>query len=173
MTDRCLELIQAFDERLVRFVVMGVWGANYYAARGNAIFTTQDRDLFMPLDPNNELRAWTAARTVGLDLWCGDEPLGEPADDFLAQRIVERRMLVTATAHDLIVDFSLVMGDFDFETVWRDHAVFEVEGVEIPVASLAHIVESKRRANREKDRLFLATHAEALRQLLGDDTKLR
>ena len=41
-------------------------------------------------------------------------------------------MLVTATAHDLIVDFSLVMGDFDFETVWRDHAVFEVEGVEIP-----------------------------------------
>ena len=87
-------------------------------------------------DPNNELGAWTAARTVGLELWCGDEPLGEPADEFLAQRTVERRMLVTATAHDLIVDFSLVMGDFDFETVWRDHAVFEVEGVEIPVASL-------------------------------------
>ena len=42
-----------------------------------------------------------------------------------------------------------------------------VDGVEIPVARLAHIIESKARVGGEKDRLFLATHAEALRQLLG------
>ena len=46
--------------------------------------------------------------------------------------------------------------------------MFVVDGVEIPVARLTHIVESKAAAGREKDRLFLATHAEALRQLLED-----
>jgi hypothetical protein len=38
--------------------------------------------------------------------------------------------------------------------------------VEIPVARLADIVASKQRAGRDKDRLFLATHADALRDLM-------
>jgi hypothetical protein len=171
--DDFLRLVQAMQEARVRFVLIGVGGANYYAARANAIFTTQDRDLFLPLDPSNELRAWHAAESVGFELWRGNEPLGKPMDDFLAERVVERRMLVTAITREIDIDLSLTMADFDFETVWREHHVFQSEGVAIPVASLAHIVESKRRANREKDRLFLATHAEALRQLLGDDFKLR
>jgi hypothetical protein len=41
-----------------------------------------------------------------------------------------------------------------------------VDGVEIPVARLLHIVESKGAAGRDKDRLFLATHRDALQQLL-------
>jgi len=38
--------------------------------------------------------------------------------------------------------------------------------VEIPVARLLHIVTSKHAAGRDKDRLFLATHRDALEQLL-------
>lgn len=37
------------------------------------------------------------------------------------------------------------------------------------VACLTHIVRSKDTANRDKDRLFLSTHEEALRQMLGDE----
>ena len=44
-----------------------------------------------------------------------------------------------------------------------------VEGAAIPVARLAHIVESKAATGREKDRLFLATHREALENVLSDD----
>ena len=40
---------------------------------------------------------------------------------------------------------------------------------ELPVARLSHIIRSKAAANRPKDRLFLATHAEALRQMLDGD----
>jgi hypothetical protein len=36
----------------------------------------------------------------------------------------------------------------------------------VPVARLLHIVTSKHAAGRDKDRLFLATHREALEQLL-------
>ncbi len=69
------------------------------------------------------------------------------------------------------MDLSLVMSGFDFETVWRMRRIFEVEEVAIPVARLSHIVESKTRAGREKDRLFLVTHREVLDNLLSDDDR--
>jgi hypothetical protein len=104
---------------------------------------------------------------MGLELWSGGEPLGAPLDRWLAEQVVTRRALVRATdARGLDVDFSLVMAGFDFETVWAARRVFVVDDVEIPVARLRHIVESKARAGREKDRLFLASHAEALSDLL-------
>jgi len=45
----------------------------------------------------------------------------------------------------------------------------EVEGVAIPVARLRHIVQSKTLLGRDKDRLFLATHADALERLFPTD----
>jgi hypothetical protein len=57
------------------------------------------------------------------------------------------------------------MAGFAFDDVWPRRRVFKVEGVEIPVASLKDIVASKAAAGRPKDRLFLATHEEALREL--------
>ena len=44
--------------------------------------------------------------------------------------------------------------------------MFVVDDVEIPVARLLHIVQSKHSVGRDKDRLFLATHREALEELL-------
>jgi len=168
MTDDFDVLAAALNRQQVRFVVMGVWGANYYASTTATIFTTQDRDLFLPLDPENLLAAWKICRDLGLDLWCGDEPLGEPMDRFLAERIVEHRALVRATGpQGLQVDLTLVMAGFDFETVFRERRTFLVSGVEIPVARLAHIVSSKEAAGRPKDLLFLASYQEALEQLLG------
>ena len=147
---------------------MGVAGTNYYAQAARVIFTTQDYDLFLPPDPDNLLKAWGSCETVGLSLWAESEPLDIPRDRWLAEQIVKRRALVRATdGRGLDVDLSLVMAGFDFETVWRDRRAFVVDGVDIPVARLRHIVESKAAAGRDKDRLFLATHAEALRSLLG------
>lgn len=61
------------------------------------------------------------------------------------------------------------MGGLDFEAVWAERRTFPAEGVEIPVARLAHIVQSKRNAGREKDLAFLITHEQALRDLLLHD----
>lgn len=162
-------LVAALLRAGVRFVVIGVGGANYYARDASMTFTTMDRDLFLPPDPDNELRAWDTCIEAGFMLWSGDEPLGEPRDRWLAERVVERRMVVAATDRDLRVDLSLVMADFDFETVYEARRTFDVDGVPIPVARLSHIVESKRRVGRDKDLLFLATHEQALRDLLGGD----
>jgi hypothetical protein len=61
------------------------------------------------------------------------------------------------------------MAGFDFDTVWAERRIFRVGDVEIPVAHLLHIVESKRQAGRDRDRLFLATHAETIRDLMSAD----
>jgi hypothetical protein len=165
--DPFLDLVQALQERSVRFVVIGVWGANYYSPGGAASFFTRDRDLFLPADPANLLQAWRACEDLQFMLWTGDEPLDSPRDDDLARRVVEQRALVRAMGpDDLEVDLSLIMAGFEFEAAWQERRMFTADGVAVPVARLLHIVRSKEAANRDKDRLFLATHEVALRQLL-------
>lgn len=138
---------------------------NHYAQTAGLVFTTQDRDLFLPPDPANELAAWLACRAEGYELWCGDEPLGEPLDRVLAEQVVDRRALVRAEGHGILVDLTLVMAGFTFDEVWPRRRIFKVDGVDVPVARLKDIVASKAAAGRPKDQLFLATHEEALREL--------
>ena len=45
------KLCQLLQDVGARFVLIGVWGANYYAYSGATLFTTHDRDLFLPPDP--------------------------------------------------------------------------------------------------------------------------
>jgi hypothetical protein len=165
-----LRLLLHFAQERVRYVIIGVSGANYYAGTSAEIFATKDRDLFLPLDPDNLVHAWTSCRAEGYTLWASNEPLDEPADRWLADHVVAQRA-VTAAIHEsgVQVDLTLVMAGFDFDSVWDERRVFEVEGVEIPVARISHILESKARAGRPKDRLFLATYEERLRQLIDRD----
>lgn len=149
--------------------MIGVAGANYYARSAGMIFTTEDRDVFLPTDPANELRAWRACEAEGFQLWCGHQPLGRPLDLTLARQVVERRALVRVAGAGIEVDLSLVMAGFEFNDAWDGRRVFKVEGVSIPVARLSHIVRSKAATGRPKDRLFLATHEEALRDLVKDE----
>lgn len=161
------DLIRALNERAVRFVAIGVWGINLYAQTLVQTFATQDQDLFLPLDAGNLLEAWRACESVGLELRCGEEPLDQPRDLFLARAVIERRALTRATDGDqLVVDLTLVMGGFDFESVWMERRHFVVNGVRVPVARLVHIAQSKASAGRPKDRLFLETHKEILEGLI-------
>jgi len=168
--DAFASLAGALSAGGVRYVVIGVWGANYYAPAGAAMFTTLDRDLFLPPDPHNLLSAWRICEGEGFELLAGTDPLDSPRDALLARTIVARRALTRATdGRGTDVDLSLVMGGFEFEAVWSARRSFDVAGISIPVARLAHIVESKSATGREKDRLFLAMHRDALERLLPDD----
>jgi len=170
--DAFARLVRSLERAGVRFVLIGLAGANYYARSGATLFVTEDRDLFLPLDPDNALAAWGVCEAMGLQLRCGREPLDRPRDRFLAERVVANRALVRATdGAGLDVDLTLVMAGFDFETVWAERRVFRVGTVDIPVARLGHIIESKRRVGREKDGMFLATHAEAIRDLTDSDER--
>jgi hypothetical protein len=159
-------LARALGERGVRWVLIGVWGANLHAHGAGVVFTTQDRDVLLPPDAPNLLRAWQACEAAGLEI----RAAGGPRDLALAEQVVLRSASTWATdGAELQVDLSLSMAGFAFDAVWRERVTFALEDVEIPVARLAHIVASKAAAGRAKDRLFLATHAEALKELLGPE----
>jgi hypothetical protein len=167
-------LVAALRRAHVQFVLIGVGGANLWARSGHAVFTTVDFDLFVPHDPANQLRIWKVCDALGLELWCGDEPLDRPRDRKIATHITRARALVRATdARGLEVDFTQVMAGYRFSTVWAARRSFLVEGVRVPVARLTQIVRSKALAGRPKDRLFLATHAEALDSLIARRRKPR
>jgi len=161
-------LTHELGKRRVRYVLIGVSAVNLYARSAGLLFTTDDRDMFVPTDPENALRAWRACEAAGFALWCGEEPLGRPLDRFLAEQVVARRALVRGQLRDVVVDLSFVMAGFDFEDVWARRRRFRVQGIEVPVAALSDIVRSKAAVGRPKDRLFLAAHEDALRQLLGE-----
>ena len=168
--DLFVRLLSALGESEVRYVVIGVWGANYYARSSSTLFSTHDRDLFLPLDADNLLKAFETCRSLGFKLSANDEPLEEPLDASLAKSIVNHNANVTAShASGLDVDFVLTMAGHDFELVSSQKREFRVENIVIPVAKLSHIVASKAAINREKDRLFLKTHEDALRMLLKED----
>lgn len=151
----------------VRYLMIGVSGANFHAHRAGIVFTTLDRDLFLPPDPDNLLAAWRACEECGLRLSTPHGPLDEPRDRLLAERVVGHRALTKARDDgDLDVDLTFVMGGFDFEEVWNERISFTLAGAPVPVARLLHIVRSKAAAGRPKDHLFLATHLDALQQLL-------
>lgn len=173
MHNAFVDLVRELDRRAVRYVTIGVWGANSYALSGSTVFHTEDRDLFLPLEPENLLRAWEACEATGFDLRVGREPLDSPRDLWLAERRVLHRALTKAFGPGgLHVVLTLVMGEFEFEPVWTERRTFLDSGTHVQVARLQHIIDSKIAADRPKDQLFLETHKEALRQLLDEDQPL-
>jgi hypothetical protein len=121
VTNPLAPVARALAARSVRYLLIGVSGANLYGPASQAVFATEDFDLFLPLDPINLLEAWTACEETGLELWLGGDPLDRPRDRWLAERIVERRATVRARGpEDLLVDLALVMQGYDFESVWRE-----------------------------------------------------
>ena len=58
------------------------------------------------------------------------------------------------------------MKGFEFDDIWAERRTFSIEGIDVPTARLLHIVTSKQATGRPKDQFFLATHKDALEQLL-------
>jgi predicted nucleotidyltransferase len=95
------------------------------------------------------------------------EPLDQPHDLVIARAVIEQRALTRAVdGMQLLVDLTLVMAGFEFEEVWSQRRIFRLDGVELPVARLGHIVTSKAKAGRDKDRLFLKTYEQVLDELM-------
>jgi hypothetical protein len=165
-----IEVCRALQAYGVRFVVIGVWGANYYARTAGATLATRDMDVFLPADASNLLKAWLACEAAGCSLWAGEEPLDTPRTIDVAEAVVARRALTTAVDRaGAEVDLTLVMAGFAFPEVDAAKVCFLVDDVPIPVARLTQIIRSKVLAGRPKDHLFLTAHRDLLDRLLRRD----
>lgn len=160
-------LFRALNQARVRYLVIGVGGADLHAEKYKARFHTNDLDIFLPGDAANLVGCWRACEDAGMTLWCNGEPLDTPRDLWLARRVVSWRSLTTARAEDIVpTDLTLVMGSLDFEDVWLRRGPGYPDGVGVDLARMSDIVASKREANRAKDIAFLAQNRALIERIL-------
>jgi hypothetical protein len=164
-------LLRGLTRAGVEYIVIGVSGINYFAKDARQVLSTADYDLFLRPTLENVARAWKVFRKSGYAVVVrrGDHTralrrLTPPAG---ARLIKQGRTLVAVGPYQLLVEGLLAVSGFTFDELKRK-AVFMRDrklGFRFLVGSLEDLLESKRIANREKDRLFLARYK---RLLLGD-----
>lgn len=157
-----VRICMVLNEERVEYVVVGGFAA---VVRGSSL-PTRDIDIVPARSPENLDRLGRALRRMGAQIRTDGDPVPAPLDGpFLANM---------PTMLNLVTDF----GEMDLTFVpagraggyegWRAGATREEvsDGLTIQVAALDDIIDSKRAANRPKDRMALP-YLESLRDELG------
>lgn len=150
------------NEERVEYVVIGGFAA---VVRGSSL-PTRDIDIVPSRSPENLERLGRALRRMGAKIRTDGDPVPAPPDGpFLAAMPV----LVNLVTDFGEVDLAFVpAGPADGYEGWRTGASPEElsDGLMVAVAGLDDVIESKRAADRPKDRMALP-YLETLRDELG------
>ena len=160
--DPYLAVIRAFTRVNVRYVVVGMAGINYYATRPGDTFATVDYDLLLDPTLGNVDKALGQLKRLGFSIGSAQGVLTPTA---LKAVVRERRTLVATTPEGIMVELLLAVPGFTFGELAQDAATVTVRGTPVRVGRLTKLLQSKRAANRPKDRDFLKRY----RALLEDD----
>jgi predicted nucleotidyltransferase len=136
------EFLRALNELGVRYLVVGVTAASMQGAR----VATEDIDLWF--EDLEDRRVGEAARRVG-GIWIPGHFGMQPPT--LGGQLGDR--------FDIVLNMS---GLRDFQTEYAQSKSIDMEGIRLTVLPLERIVESKRAANRPKDRAALPALEAAL-----------
>ena len=161
-------LLRELARAHVDYLVIGVSGINYFATDARQILSTADYDLFLRPTPENVMRAWKAFRKGGFTVVIkkGDHTmtLHRLTAKMRDKLVREQRTLIAMGPYRLVTEGLLAVSGFTFEEMQK-HAVWMRDrelSFRFPVGSLTDLLESKRVADREKDRLFLARYKRLL-----------
>lgn len=136
------EMLQCLLEENVRFLLVGA----YAVAVHGYPRATQDIDFFVRAAPDNASRLMKALARFGAPLHDATE------SDFSSEGIVfqignsPRRI-------DILTRISGV----EFERAYANRKTVSLEGLEVPVISLADLIDNKRASGRPKDLVDLET----------------
>ena len=151
-----LEIFRAVQSSKADCVWIGLSAAAMYGSP----FVSYDYDFFVRPDASHLDRVRATLRSLGM---CESLP------DMASSNIIaiETTVSFADPMGGPTVDLMTHISGPTFDEVWQGHQVKELEGVRVRVASLEHIVASKRAANREKDRYAL----KRLEEELGREVK--
>ncbi len=152
-------ILHRFNQRGIRYVVVGMAGINYYATSPADTFATLDYDVLLDPTISNVERALHSLRVLGFTIGTSKGAL-RPSD--LRMMVRQRRTLVATTPNGLMIDLLLRVSGYTFAELAEDAVTVSVRGVPIRVGKLHKLLRSKQVAGREKDRQFLARYAALL-----------
>jgi hypothetical protein len=161
-------LLRALSRAGVEYLVIGVSGINYFAKDARTLLSTADYDLFLRPTAENVARAWRAFQKNGYTVVIrqGDHTVAlRKLSARTRDRLLKaRKTLVAIGPYQLVAEGLLAVSGFTFEQMQR-HAVWMKDRelkFRFQVGSLRDLLESKRVADRAKDRLFLARYKRLL-----------
>jgi hypothetical protein len=157
------QLLRAIHDSGADYVWMGMNAAGAYGSTVGS----RDFDFFIRPDPLHLDKARAAFRQLGMtDVW---------------PDIASGNLIAAGTTNSFsdpgggpTVDLMTEISGPTFEEVWAQHRIIEFSGVTVRIATLEHIVASKRAANRPQDRYALKRLEEDLgRELKETAAKYR
>jgi hypothetical protein len=152
MRDPYTELISKFNQKGVKYVVVGMSGINYYASKTQETFATQDFDIFVKPTIPNVKKAMESFKELNYDLSVKE---GELKESFL-KKVVKQKHTISATdPYGVMFELILAVSGYRFDQMESGATVFIVENVPVKVAKLRKLLRSKKIAGRPKDRFFL------------------
>lgn len=134
------EILSAFSDAQVEYLLVGA----YALAAHGLVRATGDIDLWIRATPTNADRVYEALIAFGA-----------PADRVSKDDFVEPETVVQLGVTPVRVDILTSITGVDFEEAWSQRLIVELDGVEVPVISRAHLIANKRAADREQDRIDL------------------
>lgn len=130
------DLINCFNSRNVRYMVLGGYAVNIHGHHRN----TLDLDVWIAVDPENLSRVSSALVAFGFSPEAVDPSiLARPDRIFAFGR------------SPLRVDILTQPSGVDFETAYARHVEVDVDGTRLKVISLADLRTNKRASGRPKD----------------------
>jgi len=139
----------------VDFLMVGAGALDHFVPEAASVYVTADCDLLLRPTTANLAKALRVLLACGYELSAGGEPLPD-VDALVLSRLHERRIAVRAEkAESLPLDLLLEAKGYTFAQWWKGRVWFRAGRVRIPCASLEQVLESKRLADRPKDRLLL------------------
>ncbi len=160
-----IAIIGKLRRKRAHFVLVGVFAINHYASGPALAFSTLDCDILVEPDPKNLLNALLVLQADGYYLESNGEPLDTP-DLWLAKRIIRNKASVAATKDKAAqIDILTGVAGYSFSELYADRRLFKAGRTSVPVASLAHLIESKKICGRKKDLEFLRIYEAQLGRL--------
>lgn len=142
MNEDYRDILVALVKQEARFLVVG---AHALAVHGYPRATV-DLDLWIETTAENARRVWRALAEFGAPL----ADLGIQEADLLRPDTVAQFGLAPNR-----IDILTGVSGLSFERAWANRIQATLEGVEVPVLSLADLRENKRAAGRDRDRADL------------------
>lgn len=163
-----LKVFRLFNEKRVRYLLIGVYAIDHYVEDPALGFHTLDCDVLVEPGPKNLLSALKMLEKLGYKF----ESAGEPIIGislWFARRLVELRAVITARKpNEMPLDIVLDAGRIPYPEWAKHKKVFVVEGERVPVGGLPMLIRAKENSNREKDRKFLALYKIQLKEMLKE-----
>lgn len=159
--DPYVEILDKFNKNNIDYIIIGMSGINYYAAKVQETFSTQDFDIFVKPVISNIKKAISIFEKLNYSLIANKKRI-EKGD---VKSIVRNKNTILITdPYGITFELILAVSGYTFNQMQKDAVIFNVNNVPIKVAKLRKLLMSKKIAGRKKDKLFLKRYEILLRE---------